>query len=59
MLGLETFVREKMNHKTTIQEQLNYIKITLGETLNILGSHITNAIVLNLKRTVIQFRGNN
>ena len=44
----------EMNHKTTIAEQLNYIFITLKETLNICGMKLTNAIILHFRRTFIQ-----
>ena len=45
--------------KTLYSEDLSYIKITLFETINILGSHITNATVPKFKRFIVQFRGNN
>jgi hypothetical protein len=43
----------EMNHKTTLQEQISYIFITLRETLNILGTHFTNATLRNFRRTFI------
>jgi hypothetical protein len=45
---------EKMNHKTTIQEQVSYIFITLKETINIFGTHLINATLLHFRRTFIQ-----
>jgi len=44
----------EMNHKITITEQLNYIFITLKETLNICGMKLTNATLLHFRRTFIQ-----
>lgn len=38
------------NHKITSSEQLYYIYITLKETINILGSHITNAALSKFRR---------
>lgn len=38
----------------TYQEEFNYIKITLKETLNIVSMHLKNATLRNFRRTFIQ-----
>jgi hypothetical protein len=51
--GLD-LIMEKLDQKTTLNEQLSYIYITLRETLNILGTHLKNATILHFRRTFIQ-----
>ncbi len=52
-MGLTMGEIRKMNHRTTLQEQFHYIYITFQETLNIFGTHLTNATLLHFRRTFI------
>ena len=52
-MGLTMGEIRKMNHRTTLQEQLDYISITFKETLNIFGTHLKNATLLHFRRTFI------
>ena len=52
-MGLTMEKIEKINHKTSLSEQLDYIFITFHETLNIFSKHLTNATLFHFRRTFI------